>query len=72
MCCHSIFVVRGGKTLRDSQKNVSTTRRKLNYAKEGASMGGRDPSAEQVSLMQTAQAVQPLHKWQTTLNEVIL
>jgi len=43
MCCHLIFVARGEKTLRDSQKNVSTLQRKLYYTKEGVPMGGNFP-----------------------------
>jgi len=34
MCCCTIFVVRGGKLIRDSQKNVGTIQRKLYYLKE--------------------------------------
>jgi hypothetical protein len=43
MCCHSIFVVRGGKTLWDSQMNATTVWRKLCYAKEGIPMGEKVP-----------------------------
>jgi len=28
-CCHLVFVVKGGKTLQDSQKNVGTIWREL-------------------------------------------
>jgi hypothetical protein len=38
-----IVVVRGDKTLQDSQKNVNTIQKKLNYAKEGVPVSGKVP-----------------------------
>jgi len=45
-------VVREGKTLRDSQKNVSTIRREVYYGKEGVPMGGN--VTKKASLVKTA------------------
>jgi hypothetical protein len=68
--CHSIFVVTGSKTLRNSQKNVSTTSKKLHYAKEGVPGRWKDSKvAEKASLMKTVQAVRSLHERRTILNE---
>jgi desulfoferrodoxin (superoxide reductase-like protein) len=70
MCWYSYFVVIGGKTHQDSQKNVSTIWRKLYYAEECVPMSGKVLKWLKSSLMKTAQAVQPLHEQWTLLNKL--
>jgi hypothetical protein len=53
----------------DSQKNFGTIWRKQYYAKEDVSMAGKVPNSQQVSLMNNAWAIQPLHEQHTMLNE---
>jgi hypothetical protein len=63
---------RGGKTLEDSQKNVSTIQRKMYYVNKGIPMGEKVPVAEQASLTNTTQAIQSFHKCWIMLNKLLL
>jgi len=71
MHCHSIFVVRGGKTLWDWQKNESTIQRRVLHKGKCTNGWKGNKLAEQEPMMMSW-AIQPLHKWWTMLNKLMI
>jgi hypothetical protein len=66
------FLWSEGKTLLDSQKNVSTTQKEMYWAQDSVSMGYRFQHGRKASQMKNDLGHLPLYKWQTTMNKLML